>query len=77
MCIRDSVYAVTLYSANEGLAVDGKLVHDLPASALDKLKTSTESKSSGFIYQPVHRSLFKADRVINGRMSILVKVAKK
>ena len=72
-----NVYAVTLYSANEGLAVDGKLVHDLPASALDKLKTSTESKSSGFIYQPVHRSLFKADRVINGRMSILVKVAKK
>jgi thiamine-phosphate diphosphorylase len=32
-----NVYAVTIYTADEGAAVRGKLIKDLPASALDRL----------------------------------------
>ena len=33
-----NVWAVTLYPADEGVALDGKLVRDLPPSAQDKLR---------------------------------------
>jgi hypothetical protein len=69
-----NVFAVTLYSADEGVAVQGKLVRDLPASALDKLKTASDSTTAD-IYRPISRSVSKSSRVINGKQSLLVKVA--
>jgi hypothetical protein len=69
-----NVFAVTLYSADEGVAVDGKLVRDLPASALDKIRASSTSNET-HQYNPLSRSTFKASRVINGKQSILVKVS--
>jgi hypothetical protein len=70
------VYAVTLYTANEGAAVSGRIVRDLPSSALDRLHTgaaTTGVKS----YKAIARSTSKASRVVNGKKTILVKVADK
>ena len=69
-----NVFAVTLYTADEGVAVEGQVVRDLPASALDKIKTGSTSSEMPS-YQPISRSTFKSSRVINGRQAILVKIA--
>lgn len=69
-----NVFAVTLYTADEGVAVDGKLVHDLPASALDRLHPGSTTQRAG-VYHAVARSIAPADRVINGSMTTLIKIA--
>jgi hypothetical protein len=66
--------AVTLYSADEGVAVDGLLVRDLTPSAADRFKSSTSTKPND-VYRPLYRSLSKSTRVINGSHSLLVRVA--
>ncbi|HTJ45567.1 MAG TPA: hypothetical protein VL463_25860 [Kofleriaceae bacterium] len=67
------VYAVSLYSADEGVAVDGVVVKDLPASALDKLHPgATTQKASA--YKPVARTISKAARVVNGSVTVLVRI---
>jgi hypothetical protein len=71
-----NVYAVTLYTANEGAAIDGKIIRDLPSSALDKLHAGAATPRVE-TYRPIARSTSKASRVINGKQSILVKIAEK
>jgi hypothetical protein len=71
-----NVYAVTLYTADEGVAIDGQLIKDLPASALDKLKTVSRTQKTS-TYRPMARSIAPATRVINGGRSKLVKIADK
>ncbi len=68
-----NVFAVTLQSAEEGVAIDGHLIRDLPASALDRLRSSTSTPRPQ-VYRPLSRSLHPSRRVINGKQSILVKV---
>ncbi len=69
-----NVFAVVVYSADEGAGISGKLVRDLPPSAADrlKLKTGVDRAST---YHPASRSTYPTNRVINGSKSILVKVA--
>ena len=69
-----TVYAVTLYTAEEGAAIRGKLIKDLPASALDRLHTAS-SNTEMSTYRPIARSTSPAKMVLNGSMSLLVKVA--
>jgi hypothetical protein len=69
-----NVFAVTLYAADEGVAIDGTLIRDLPASALDRLRPATAS-SRVEPYQAIARSVYPSRRVINGDQSILVKIA--
>jgi len=68
------VYAVTIYAADEGEAVDGIAVRDLPASAHDKLhpQTSTQRAES---YRPLFRTTSPATRVINGSAVVTVRIA--
>ncbi len=69
-----NIFAVTLYTAEQGIAIDGTLVRDLPPSALDRLRTGSRSqRASG--YKQMVRSTAPSKRVINGGKSILVKVA--
>src|SRR5690606_3022672 len=58
-----NVWAATLYPADEGIALDGKLVRDLPASALDKLRTQTAT-SRAQAYKPIARTVAPAKRVV-------------
>ena len=67
------VWAVTMFPADEGVAFDGKLVRDLPASALDKLHPQSHTQRAQ-PYKPIARTLSPAKRVIAGGTSILVRV---
>ena len=67
------VWAATMYPADEGVAVEGKLVRDLPASALDKLHPQSHTQRAQ-PYRPIARTLSPARRVIAGGTSMLVRV---
>jgi hypothetical protein len=68
-----NVWAVTLYPADEGLALEGKLVRDLPQSALDKLHPQTHTQRAQ-LYKPISRTKSPTKRVVNGTSSTLVRV---
>jgi len=68
-----NVWAVSLYPADEGVALDGKLVRDLPATAQDKLHPQTHTPRAQ-AYKPVARTLSPATRVIDGTSTLLVRV---
>jgi len=68
-----TVMAVTLYSGQEAAAIDGKLIIDLPSSALNRLRSA--SKTEGLTTRKVQsRTVVPAKRVVDGAASILVKV---
>jgi hypothetical protein len=68
-----TIWAVTLYPADEGVALDGKLVRDLPQSALDKLHPQSHTQRAQ-LYKPIARTKSPAKRVVNGSSSTLVRV---
>jgi SpoIVB peptidase S55 len=68
-----NVWAVTLYPADEGVALDGKLVRDLPQSALDKLRPQSHTQRAQ-VYKPISRTKSPARRVVNGTSSTLVRI---
>jgi hypothetical protein len=68
-----NVWAATLYPADEGVALDGKLVRDLPPSALDKLHPQSHTQRAQ-TYKPITRTVAPAKRVVNGSASMLVRV---
>ncbi|MBA3817468.1 MAG: hypothetical protein H0X17_01125 [Deltaproteobacteria bacterium] len=68
-----NVWAATLMSADEGVSLDGKLVRDLPASALDKLHPQTHTQRAA-TYKPIARTVAPASRVVDGSSSLLVRV---
>lgn len=69
-----NVWAVSLYPADEGVALDGKLVRDLPPSAQDKLRPQTHTQRVS-VYKPIARTTSPAKRVVNGSATTLVRVA--
>ncbi|HEY0193610.1 MAG TPA: hypothetical protein VGC42_20980, partial [Kofleriaceae bacterium] len=68
-----TIWSVTLYPADEGVALDGKLVRDLPQSALDKLHPQSHTQRAQ-LYKPIARTKSPARRVVNGTSSTLVRV---
>ena len=68
-----TIWAVTLYPADEGIALEGKLVRDLPQSALDKLHPQSHTQRAQ-LYKPISRTKSPAKRVVNGTSSTLVHV---
>ncbi len=68
-----NMWAVTLYPADEGVALDGKLVRDLPASAVDKLHPQSHTQRAQ-VYKPLSRTITPTKRVINGSSTTLVRV---
>lgn len=68
-----NVWAVTLSPADEGVALEGKLVRDLPASAQDKLRPQTHTQRAQ-VYKPIARTVAPASRVVEGASSMLVRV---
>ena len=68
-----NVWAITLYPADEGIAIDGKLVKDLPLSVQDKLHPQTRTQRAT-VYKPLARTVAPANRVVEGSQTMLVKV---
>lgn len=69
-----NVFAVTLYSADEGVAIDGQLIRDLPPSALDRLRPQSSTPRAA-PYRWRARSVYPSRRVINGQADILIQIA--
>jgi hypothetical protein len=69
-----NVFAVTLFTADEGVAIRGKIVRDLPPSAVDRFHPESRSQRAA-VYRPFARSVAPSKRVLNGSGSMLVKVA--
>jgi len=68
-----NVWAATIYPADEGVALDGKLVRDLPASVQDKLHPQSHTQRAA-VYKPVARTVSPSKRVINGSATMLLRV---
>ena len=68
-----NVWAASIYPADDGVSLDGKLVRDLPATALDKLHPQSHTQRAQ-VYKPVARTVSPAKRVISGGTSMLVRV---
>jgi hypothetical protein len=68
-----NVWSATLYPAEEGVAMEGKLVRDLPASALDKLHPQTHTQRAA-VYKPIARTVAPAARVVEGTTAMLVRI---
>jgi hypothetical protein len=68
-----NVWAATIYPADEGVAMDGKTVRDLPATANDKLHPQTRTQRAQ-VYKPIARTVAPAARVVEGTASMLVRV---
>lgn len=68
-----NIWAVTIYPADEGVALEGKLVRDLPQSALDKLHPQSHTQRAQQ-YKPIARTKSPAKRVVNGSSTTLVRV---
>ncbi len=69
-----TVFAVTLYAGDEVAAIDGRLIVDVPSSAMNRLRASTTTNTLT-TRRAQTRSVHPAKRVIDGAASILVKVA--
>jgi hypothetical protein len=68
-----NVWTATLSPADDGVAVEGKLVRDLPPSALDKLRPQSHTQRVQ-PYKPIARTVAPASRVVDGAQSMLVRV---
>jgi hypothetical protein len=68
-----NVWTATLSPADEGVAVDGMLVRDLPPSAADKLRPQSHTQRVQ-PYKPIARTVAPASRVVEGSQSMLVRV---
>ena len=71
-----NVWAATVYPADEGVAVEGKVVKDLPASVQDKLHPQTRTQRA-VAYKPLSRTIAPAARVVEGSSTMLVRVRSK
>jgi hypothetical protein len=71
-----NVWAVTLHAPDEGVAVEGIAVRDLPPSAHDKLRPATTGQRV-MSYRAVARSVAPSKRVLNGGASLVARVAAK
>jgi len=68
-----TVWSATLSPADDGVAVEGKLVRDLPPSVADKLRPQTHTQRVQ-PYKPIARTVSPSSRVVDGSQSMLVRV---
>ena len=71
-----NVWTATLSVAEDGVAIDGVVVKDLPASAQDKLRPGSRTQRA-VPYKPIARTVSPAKRVLNGTTSMMVRIADK
>lgn len=64
---------VSLTTADDGVALHGHLLRNLPPSALDTLRSASQSRR-GDIFRVVKRTAFARTRVLSGKIEIQVQV---
>jgi len=65
-----------LSAADDGVAMDGKIVRDLPGWAHDKLHPGSRTQRAQ-PYKPIARTISPAKRVLSGTASMMVRIADK
>jgi hypothetical protein len=64
---------VTVQTPDEGAALHGRLIPDLPASALDTLRPANETRRADS-YRIAERTVFSSKRLVSGRQELTVAV---
>lgn len=68
-----NVWAASLYVSEDGAAIEGKVVRDLPPSMADKLRPASRSQRV-LPFRPVARTVSPSRRVLNGTATLLARV---
>ena len=67
---------VSLTTLEDGVTLRGRVIRNLPPSALDTLRPAAQSRSASG-YHVVQRTAFARDRIFTGRKAITVEVSEK
>ena len=67
---------VTLYTPDEGVTLGGKVIPNLPDSALDTARPATSTRR-GEAYKSISRTVVPSKRVVMGRAELTIKVQDK
>jgi hypothetical protein len=68
-----SSIVVSLQMPDEGAAIHGRLVPNLPASALDTLRPSNQTRRAES-YRVAERTVFPSKRLVSGRQELTIAV---
>jgi hypothetical protein len=68
-----NMMVVTVYTPDEGIAVDGRIIPDLPLSALDTARPGANTHR-GDSYKAVFRAVVPSRQVVIGRQELAIKV---
>jgi len=68
-----NMLVATIYTPDEGVTLGGKVIPNLPDSALDTVRPATSTRR-GDAYKSVTRTVVPAKRVVQGRQEIMLKV---
>ena len=69
-----SSLVVSLTTRDEGASLHGRLIHNLPASALDTLKTANQTRRADS-FHVIRRAAFPGSHPVTGRQEITVQVS--
>src|SRR5262249_61684025 len=69
-----NVLVATVYTSEEGVTLGGRVLPDLPDSALDTARPATATRRAD-AYRSILRSKIPLSRVATGRQEIVVKIA--
>lgn len=71
-----NVLVVTVYTPDEGVTLGGKVIPNLPDSAIDTALPATSTRR-GNAYRSISRTVVPAKRVVQGRQELVVKIKEK
>ena len=69
-----NVLVATVYTPNEGVTLGGRVLPDLPDSALDTARPAAATKSAD-AYKSILRATIPLNRVVTGKQELVVKIA--
>jgi hypothetical protein len=69
-----NVLVATVYTPEEGVTMDGKVIPDLPDSAIDTVRPAAATKRSDS-YRSILRAVAPVKQVVQGRQELVVKIA--
>jgi hypothetical protein len=63
----------TIYTPDEGVSIDGRVLPDLPDSAIDTVRPATSSRRPE-AYKSITRAVIPSKRVVMGKQELVVKI---
>ncbi len=63
----------TIYSPDEGVTIDGKILADMPDSAIDTVRPATSTRRAD-AYKSITRAVVPSKKVVQGKQELVVKI---